>query len=78
MYNVLVFGLSTAGFIFSKLMRCPVHYFRSQGHKLVMFLDDGIGGQADRKKAVSLSNHVHSTLINLGFFDFRVEMRVEA
>ena len=67
MYNVLVFGLSTAGFIFSKLMRCPVRYFRSQGHKLVMFLDDGIGGHADREKAVSLSNHVHSTLIELGF-----------
>ena len=66
-YNVLVFGLSTAGFIFSKLMRCPVRYFRSQGHKLVMFLDDGIGGHTDREKAVGLSNHVHSTLINLGF-----------
>ena len=66
-YNVLVFGLSTAGFIFSKLMKCPVRYFRSQGHKLVMFLDDGIGGHADREKAVSLSNHVHRTLINLGF-----------
>ena len=66
-FNVLCFGLSTAGFIFSKLMRCPVKYFRSQGHKVVMFLDDGMGGHAEREKAVLLSDHVHKTLINLGF-----------
>ena len=66
-FNVLCFGLSTAGFIFSKLMRCPVKYFRSQGHKVVMFLDDGMGGHAEREKAVLLSEHVHKTLINLGF-----------
>ena len=66
-FNVLVFGLNTAGFIFSKLMRCPVRYFRSQGHKLVMFLDDGIGGHVDRETARRLSSQVHETLIKLGF-----------
>ncbi|MES9972159.1 MAG: reverse transcriptase domain-containing protein, partial [Candidatus Thiodiazotropha sp.] len=66
-FNVLAFGLATAGFIFSKLMRCPIRYFRSQGHKVVMFLDDGIGGHIYRDKALWLSSHVHNTLIKLGF-----------
>lgn len=66
-FNVLAFGLATAGFIFSKLMRCPIRYFRSQGHKVVMFLDDGLGSHTYRDKALSLSSHVHNTLIKLGF-----------
>jgi hypothetical protein len=36
-YNVLPFGISTAGFIFTKLMRIPVRHVRSRGQKLVMF-----------------------------------------
>lgn len=59
-FNVLAFGLATAGFIFSKVMRCPIRYFRSQGHKVVMFLDDGLGGHVEKEAALSLSRHVHS------------------
>ena len=44
MFNVLPFGISTAGYIFTKLTRVPVTYWRAQGIKIVMFLDDGIAG----------------------------------
>ena len=66
-FNVLAFGLATAGLIFSKVMKCPIRYFRSQGHNVVMFLDDGLGSHVQKETATSLSKHVHSTLIKLGF-----------
>ena len=44
-FCVPAFGIATAGFIFSKLLRVFVKYLRGQGHKVVMYLDDGIGGQ---------------------------------
>ena len=42
-----------------------------------MFLDDGIGGHADRGKAVSLSSHVHSTLVKLGFLISEAKCNLE-
>ena len=49
-------------------MRCLIRYFRSQGHKVVMFLDDGLGGHTYKDKALHLSSHVHNTLIKFFFF----------
>ena len=43
-FNVLAFGIFTAGNIFSKTVREMVKYWRSLGQRIVMFLDDGIGG----------------------------------
>lgn len=43
-FCVLPFGLATAGYIFSKVLRVLVKYWRGQGHKVIMYLDDGIGG----------------------------------
>lgn len=44
-FNVLPFGVSTAGYIFTKIVRCIVKYIRDQGLHIIMYLDDGIGGQ---------------------------------
>ena len=44
-FNVLAFGISTAGFIFTKLLRVAVKKWRSRGYKIVLFLDDGLGGE---------------------------------
>ena len=43
-YNVLAFGIATAGFIFSKVTREVVKHFRTLGIKIIMYLDDGLGG----------------------------------
>ena len=43
-YNVLPFGLVTSGYIFSKVVREIVKYWRAKGLKIIMYLDDGLGG----------------------------------
>ena len=57
-YNVAPFGLATSGFIFSKVLRVLVAYWRGQGHKVIMFLDDGIGGHPNYEMAVKLSQYI--------------------
>ncbi|XP_052797745.1 uncharacterized protein LOC128229889 isoform X1 [Mya arenaria] len=42
-YSVVAFGLSSAPFIFSKALREMVKFWRFNGIKIVMFLDDGWG-----------------------------------
>ena len=54
-FNVLPFGLSTAGYIFSKVLREPVKYLRSTGARLLTFLDDGIGVGASFQEASDVS-----------------------
>ena len=46
-FSVLPFGLSSAPYIFTKLVRALVGYWRGLGRRVVMFLDDGIGGAPD-------------------------------
>ena len=41
-FKVLPFGLSTACYLFTKLMRPLVRYWRGRGLKTIIYLDDGI------------------------------------
>lgn len=66
-FNVLPFGISTAGYIFTKLTREVVKYFRSQGIKLVMYLDDGLGGSHSFDSACIVAEHISKCLQSLGF-----------
>ena len=66
-YNVAPFGLATSGFIFSKVLRVLVAYWRGQGHKVIMFLDDGIGGHPNYEMAVKLSQYIKVSLTEFGF-----------
>lgn len=66
-FRVSSFGLSTAGFIFSKVMRVVDAHWRSLSHKIVMFLDSGIGGDKFYQKALKMSNFVHDSLGDFGF-----------
>jgi hypothetical protein len=43
-FNVLCFGLATAGFIFSKVLGEIIKYWRSKSIRIIMYLDDGLGG----------------------------------
>ena len=55
-FNSLPFGIKTAGHIFTKLLKVVVTFLRANGHKVIMFLDDGIGGHTDLETAVRPRN----------------------
>ena len=42
-FKVLPFGLTSAGFIFTKLLGMLITHWRRQGIKVVVFFDDGLG-----------------------------------
>ena len=66
-FNSLPFGIKTAGHIFTKLLKVVVTFLRANGHKVIMFLDDGIGGHTDLDTAVQSSQYVKQTLLDFGF-----------
>ncbi len=61
-YAVLPFGLSSAPFIFTKLLRPIVGYWRSKGIRAVMYLDDGIVASENFDIAVRHSETVKHSL----------------
>ena len=42
-FLVLPFGLSSAPYIFTKIMRVLVKKWRSEGKEIILYLDDGLG-----------------------------------
>ena len=66
-FNVLPFGIATAGFIFSKVMREVVKHWRENQMRVIMYLDDGLGGASTLTEATQVSSRVKSDLIRLGF-----------
>ena len=50
-FAVLPFGLSSACFCFTKLLRPLVKRWRSMGHNSFVYLDDGLGSQPGRMSA---------------------------
>ena len=65
----LPFGLSTACFIFTKLMRVLVKYWRNHSIRIVVFLDHGLGMDKGRTLATSASELVQKSLRGTGFLD---------
>ena len=47
-FKVLPFGLTSAPYVFSKVVRQLVKYWRGRGDLILMYLDDGIGGDMSR------------------------------
>ena len=66
-FNSLAFGIASAGHIFSKVLRVVVALWRAKGHKIIMFLDDGIGGARTLDEAVRSSIFAKESLLGLGF-----------
>ena len=60
--TVLVFGLSSASFIFTKVVK-----WRSQGIRIFRFTDDVFGGGSSQEKTLIISNLVQEDLSNSGF-----------
>ena len=67
-FTVLPFGMSSAPYIFGKLVRSLVYYWRSLGRRVVTFLDDGIGGSPDYASCLVHSRLCRSELDSAGFF----------
>ena len=63
----LPFGLSTAPYVFTKLLRRVVVYWRSNGIRISVYLDDGIGADRSRSLCFDRTLQVHSDLVGLGF-----------
>ena len=66
-FCVLPFGLSSAPFIFTKILKPLQKSWRSQGIPIAIFLDDSLGGGADYVSAKINSLVVHSVLFKCGF-----------
>ncbi|MEW8548152.1 MAG: reverse transcriptase domain-containing protein [Candidatus Thiodiazotropha sp.] len=66
-FNVLPFGISTAGYIFTKVLRAVVKSWRAKGHRIIVFLDDGIGGAKGIERALAMSTFIRQDLLAFGF-----------
>ena len=65
-FTVLPFGLASACYVFTKLLRPLVKHLRSQGIRMVLYLDDGIVVVSGFNKALTVSNRVRSILLGAG------------
>ena len=66
-FTVLPFGLSTAPYVFTKLLRPLVCLWRGKGCKAILYLDDGICAVEREREAVRVSTWVRDTLEKEGF-----------
>lgn len=66
-FTVLPFGLSSAPFIFTKLVRPLVKYWRKNLIRIACFLDDGISVAESLIEGIQNSNFVRETLQKAGF-----------
>jgi len=66
-FTVLPFGLTSAPFIFTKIMRSLVKFWREQAIAIAVYLDDGLGAANSYSICIKHSFIVNSTLINCGF-----------
>ena len=66
-FTVPPFGLTTAPFVFTKVL-CPLRkYWRLHLIRIACFLDDGLCIEPEYSKPETLSKFVLNTLINAGF-----------
>ena len=68
-FTVLPFGLSSAPYLFTKLLKPILTSWRCKGIPMAIFLDNGLGGGISTVKAKinSLSMIVHADLTRYGF-----------
>ena len=66
-FTVLPFGLTSAPYVFTKLLRPLVKLWRSRGLKSLMYLDDGIVAVGGKEKAEKASLWVKNSLHSAGF-----------
>jgi hypothetical protein len=66
-FACLPFGLSSAPYIFTKVVRPLVKKWRSEGKAIVVFLDDGLGFAGSLQEAIKVSGNIKADLFKSGF-----------
>ena len=66
-FKVLPFGLSSAGFVFTKVLRELVKSWRSKSYAIVLYLDDGVAFAKSYEAAKKMAESIKQDLINSGF-----------
>lgn len=66
MFSVLPFGLSSAPYIFTKLLKPLVKKWRGEGKSIILFLDDGLGAAQPFNLAKICSLQIHADLLKFG------------
>ena len=66
-FTVLPFGLSSAPYIFTKVVRVLVRYWRSHAVRITVYLDDGLVSARDFARCVAASLFVKTSLQLSGF-----------
>ena len=66
-FTVLPFGLSTACYLFTKIMRPLIRYWRGRRLKAIVYLDDGIVAVKGKEEALVESARVKQDIENAGF-----------
>lgn len=66
-FKVLPFGLTSAGYIFTKILRALIQHWRSKSFHIALFLDDGLDAEPNLNRAVEVSGMVHGDLNASGF-----------
>ena len=67
-FNVLVFGLATACYVFTKIMRPFTKRWRGMCNKSILYLDDGIGAKSTLEEAKVAGFQIRNDLTHAGFF----------
>ena len=66
-FTVLPFGLSTAPYIFTKVLKLLEKYWRHNRISIAVFLDDGWSTERDLAKCIEQSKTVRTDILNAGF-----------
>ena len=68
MFSVLPFGLSTACYVFTKVLRPLVKHWRPQGIKTIIHIDDGIVGAESETQCAKCRDVVLDDVKHAGFY----------
>ena len=66
-FKVLPFGMCSAPYVFTKVLRQLVKYWRGCGHLTLMYLNDGLGGDMSFESTKSLSDTVCNDIVLSSF-----------
>ncbi|KAG1133073.1 hypothetical protein G6F38_013256 [Rhizopus arrhizus] len=66
-YRTTAFGLASSPYVFTKVCRPILHYFRSQGYRISAYLDDWILAANSKQLAIQQAQAVLALLQQLGW-----------
>ena len=68
-FTVLVFGLASAPFVFTKVVKVLIKYWRASGIRIFGYVDDVFGGGHTFKETEQISQRVRKNLFDSGFVE---------